>query len=79
MIACYLEGWGLEVKYEHPTERLSGDPRQIFKIVYWVIGAEGSEFVGGTTFALASNAVKRLHERFPAVRAKVERDPSEPM
>ena len=42
MIACYLEGWGLEVKYEHPTERLSGDPRQIFKIVYWVIGAEGS-------------------------------------
>ncbi len=76
VFAQILEAEGLQVTYDPPTERRSPEELSaVVQLVYWVAekGAEGLD--GGAAFALASAAVGRIRERFPNVRARVDRGP----
>ncbi len=74
--AQILEDEGLQVIYDPPSDwRSPQELSAVVPIVYWVSekGTEG--FVAAAAFAHASNAVERIRERFPTVRAKVDRGP----
>ena len=77
VFAQILESEGLEVTYDPPTEgRSPQEVRAVVKLVYWVAEKGAEDLVGGASFALASAAVGKIRERFPTVRAKVDRGPA---
>ena len=77
VFAQILESEGLKVVYDPPPEGPSPQgPGAVVQLVYWVTETSAEERSGGAAFALASSAVGKIRERFPNVRAKVERGPA---
>ena len=78
VFAQILESEGLKVVYDLPPERLSPQGSSaVVQLVYWVTESGAEERAeSGAAFALASNAAGKIRQRFPNVRAKVERGPA---
>ena len=76
VFAQILESEGLKVVYDPPPERPTPQGSgAVVLLVYWVTESGAEDRADGAAFALASSAVGKIRERFPNVRAKVERGP----
>jgi hypothetical protein len=64
--ARIFEEEGLEVMWEGPLEKRAGGEEQIVQIVFYLKGNAVRGLVGGAAYAASQEAVKKIHERYPA-------------
>jgi hypothetical protein len=77
MFAQMLKDEGVPVTYDPPMQRRSG-VSEVVQVVYSVVETAKDGVIGGTAFALANGAVKKMQERFPKASIEVHPDSDEP-
>ena len=64
---------GFEVSWEGPLEkRAGGFEGELVQIVFWLKDNVASGVVGGAAYAAAQKGVRRIRERFPAIKIEIE-------
>lgn len=74
-IAQFFTDEGFDVTWSAPVEKRAGGLEgDLIQVVYFLGINAAAGVVGGTAFAAAQGAARRLRERFPSLKPKVEED-----